>query len=144
MYSQAISSKPRTVIKGKMCLSSLKLSIQMPFFSCRLDLHYSLSFGTSVYCAIICLFMAGFLGAYSVFKMAASKQTPKLAEIRSLFIDSKILMSGEKFITLEPSLSADLKLARIPWRLYEMICPGNESGIFARQNGRWVDSERSR
>ena len=111
MHSQAISSKPRTVIKGKMCLSSLKLSIQMPFFSftmcidCRLDLHYSLSFSTSVYCAIICLFMAGFLGAYSVFKMAASKQTPKLAEIRSLFIDSKILMSGEKFITLEPSLS---------------------------------------
>ena len=80
---------------------------------CRLDLHYSLSFVTSVYCAIICLFKAGFLGAYSVFKMAASKQTPKLAEIRSLLIDSKILIGGDKFLTpLEPSLRPDLKLAR--------------------------------
>ena len=58
--------------------------------------------------------MAGFLGAYSVFKMAASKQTPKLAEIRSLLIDSKILIGGgDKFLSpLEPSLRADLKLAR--------------------------------
>ena len=42
MYSQAISSKPRTVIKGKMCLSSLKLSIQMPFFSFTMPLGSTL------------------------------------------------------------------------------------------------------
>ena len=91
----------------------------MPFFSftvcidCRLDLRHALSFGTSVCCAIICLFMAGFLGAYSVFKMTASKQTPKLVEVRSCSIDSKILMGGEKILSpLKPSLRADLKLAR--------------------------------
>ena len=93
----------------------------MPFFSftvCidyRLDLRHALSFGTTgVCCAIICLFMAGFLGAYSVFKMTASKQTPKLVEVRSCSIDSKILMGGgEKFLSpLKPSLRADLKLAR--------------------------------
>ena len=120
MYSQTISSEPRTVIKGKMCLSSVKLSIQKPFFSftvcidCRLDLLHALSFGTTgVCCAIICLFMAGFLGAYSVFKMTASKQIPKLVEVRSCSIDSKILMGGEKFLSpLKPSLRADLKLAR--------------------------------
>ena len=105
MYSQTISSEPRTVIKGKMSQSSVKLSIQMPFFSftvcidCRLDLRHALSFGTSVCCAIICLFMAGFLGAYSVFKMTASKQTPKLVKVRSCSIDSKILMGGEKFLS---------------------------------------------
>ena len=106
----------------------------MPFFSftvcidCRLDLRHALSFGTSVCCGIICLSMAGFLGAYSVFKMAASKQTPKLVEVRSCSIDSKILMGGEKFLSpLKPSLRADLKLALILRRLYETICPGNES-----------------
>ena len=40
MYSQAISSKPRTVIKGKMCLSSVKLSIQMPFFSFTVGVYW--------------------------------------------------------------------------------------------------------
>ena len=91
----------------------------MPFFSftvcidCRFDLRHALSFGTSVCCGIICLSMAGFLGAYSVFKMAASKQTPKLVEVRSCSIDSKISMGGEKFLSpLKPSLRADLKLAR--------------------------------
>ena len=57
--------------------------------------------------------MAGFLGAYSVFKMTASKQIPKLVEVRSCSIDSKILMGGEKILSpLKPSLRADLKLAR--------------------------------
>ena len=148
MYSQAISSKPRTVIKGKMCLSSVKLSIQMPFFSFTVRVYW-LPLGSTLltqfcYKCILRHYLfvyGGFSWCLFSFQDGCLKTNSKTRRNKITFNwFENINRGGDKFLSpLEPSLRADLKLARTLWRLYETICPGNESGkeVFHFRLSKW-------